>query len=246
MCTAASTSAAKYNQRVGTLMRWSYSQYGTAHHNACESLRSGLCGVSCLPFNPTGTTPAESAGVDRVSVSRWLPPPLARPYEMEVYSAAVYGYGDVHRPTDYGIMESTGEYYGFVGVVESSFVDSIWVLDERFDDREDAADTSHHFAGLLAEYERSRREVMDLAATIKRDLVSANDQRRSVLAIVREHGDWCLVPDATKALLERIWSDTQHERAVCFDRIKNEGPKNWNYSFLDEFGAVWAESWQSF
>ena len=52
----------------------------------CESLRPGLCGVSCLPFNPTRTTPAESAGVDGISVSRCCHRPLlagcfAAPYQ---------------------------------------------------------------------------------------------------------------------------------------------------------------------
>ena len=145
-------------------------------------------------------------------------------FGIEIYSAAVYGYGD-----------------SFVGIVESNDADSTWVLDEGFENQEDAAERAHGFAECLAEHERIYTDVWTSASGLKADLLEANDKRRNVIQCIREHGNWGAIPENTRTALSRIWRETAHERGVCFDRIRDEVT---DY-MAPEFIELWYEAWNT-
>ena len=104
----------------------------------------------------------------------------------ETLNGAVYGYGRRHVPTGDGTLYWDGEYYGWIAIVESSDTDTVYVIDEKFETVEDAADAGHALAELLAESEREYSRVGNDADRCRMQLREANDEIREAFKIIRQ------------------------------------------------------------
>ena len=160
----------------------------------------------------------------------------------ETLSGAVYGYGEKYEPDGYGGMQWCGEYYGFIGIVESNESDSVYVIDEKFTTMEDAADASHSLAESVAQSEREYHQVGDAAHRLRHELIEANGEIREAIKIIRQFGSAWRDMSGTpvSAQVDRMIEHGRHARDKVFSDISESRPTSGQDDRLSEW---WDESW---